>query len=166
MENNYSVDWNAADYFRSRLDSNILAIREKFVFCQVSGLEGLEDMLRMMQDSANFFAVSDVSDGFADMSPAAISRRVKTVFVAMRHQESNMEARALCMDTMRELWRQMMSALKRDKTRFENEGVYIDDRIQFSEIDSYFFSGCACAFFQVAFDIDLDLCYNEAEWTD
>jgi hypothetical protein len=34
----------------------------------------------------------------------------------------------------------------------------------FSEIDRYFFSGCACAYFQIAVDVYTDLRYNADEW--
>lgn len=42
--------------------------------------------------------------------------------------------------------------------------VYLDLRISFQEIDRYFLSGCACAFFQVATDVYTDLRYNQEEW--
>ncbi|MBQ0062995.1 MAG: hypothetical protein KBS94_03070 [Prevotella sp.] len=32
------------------------------------------------------------------------------------------------------------------------------------EIDRYFFSGCACAYFQIATDVYTDLRYNQEEW--
>ena len=34
------------------------------------------------------------------------------------------------------------------KTRVEEEHIYLDPRISFQEIDRYFLSGCACAFFK------------------
>ena len=50
------------------------------------------------------------------------------------------------------------------KTRVEEEHIYLDPRISFQEIDRYFLSGCACAFFQVATDVYTDLRYNQEEW--
>ena len=66
------------------------------------------------------------------------------------------------MDTMRELFRQFMSVLIQEKTRVEEEHIYLDPRISFQEIDKYFLSGCA--FFQIATDVYTDLRYNEEEW--
>ncbi len=65
---------------------------------------------------------------------------------------------------MRELFRQFMSVLIQEKTRAEEEQIYLDPRISFNEIDQYFFSGCACAYFQIATDIYTDLRYNPSEW--
>ena len=82
----------------------------------------------------------------------------------LRHALDDMEARQQCMDIMRELFRQFMSVLIQEKTRVEEEHIYLDPRISFQEIDRYFLSGCACAFFQVATDVYTDLRYNQEEW--
>mgnify|MGYP004444316391 FL=1 len=65
---------------------------------------------------------------------------------------------------MQELFRQFMSVLILQRTRLEQRCIYIDPRISFTEIDRYFFSGCACAYFQIAVDKFTDLRYNENEW--
>ncbi len=93
------------------------------------------------------------------------TRRVKTVFLAMRHAIDDMDARQECIDTMRELFRQFMSVLIQERTKLEQHCIYLDPRITFNEIDRYFFSGCACCYFQIAIDIFTDLRYNENEWT-
>jgi hypothetical protein len=68
------------------------------------------------------------------------------------------------MDTMREVFRQFMSRLILERTRLEQKAIYLDERIQFQEIDEYFFSGCACAYFQVAVDTFTDLRFRYNEW--
>ena len=80
----------------------------------------------------------------------------------MRHAIDDMAARQQCMDTMRELFRQFMSKLILEKTKQEQHNIYLDSRISFQEIDQYFFSGCACAFFQIATYTDLR--YDPTEW--
>lgn len=50
------------------------------------------------------------------------------------------------------------------KTKLEENNIFIDPRISFTEIDRYFFTGCACAFFQIAVDTYTDLSYNPEEW--
>ena len=45
-----------------------------------------------------------------------------------------------------------MTKLILERTRLQQNVIYIDERIQFQEIDEYFFSGCACAYFQIAVD--------------
>lgn len=74
----------------------------------------------------------------------------------MRHRAEDMEARATCMETMRELYRQFMSVLILEKTKLEQSTIYLDPRISFNEVDRYFF--------QIAVDKYTDLRYNADEW--
>lgn len=83
---------------------------------------------------------------------------------AMRHGLDNMEAREECMDIMRELFRQFISVLIQEKTKIAQKNIYLDPRISFQEIDCYFFTGCACAYFQIATDTYTNLCYDKGEW--
>ena len=144
-------NWDATSFFERLTDTNILARNKKFRFCKVSGLQG-------------FVCVSDTAEGYIELNNSPRTRRVKTVFFAMRHQLGNMAARLACFDTMRELFRQYMSVLILESTKLQERSLYLDPRIRFSEIPEYFASGCACASFQVAVDIYTDLRYNEAEW--
>lgn len=77
-----------------------------------------------------------------------------------------MDARNECMETMRELFRQLMSRLTLERVRIEQNCIYIDPRISFNEIDRFFFSGCACAYFQIAVDVYTDLRVDYSEWID
>ena len=84
----------------------------------------------------------------------------------MRHAIDDMEARNECMEIMRELFRQLMSVLTLERVKLEQNCIYLDPRISFNEIDRYFFSGCACAYFQVAVDVFTDLRFSEDDWND
>ena len=159
-----NINWDATSFFEKLASSNKLAKTEGFHFCRVSGLEGFEECIHSLQSTANFIAVSDIAQGYTELHTTPHTRRVKTVFFAMRHALDDMEARQECMDIMRELFRQFMSVLIQEKTRVEEENIYLDPRISFQEIDRYFLSGCACAFFQVATDVYTDLRYNQEEW--
>ncbi len=110
------------------------------------------------------FQCKDIAQGYTELNTTPHTRRVKTVFLAMRHALDDMQARQQCMDIMRELFRQFMSVLIQEKTRVEEQHIYLDPRISFQEIDRYFLSGCACSFFQVAKDVYTDLRYNQEEW--
>ena len=68
------------------------------------------------------------------------------------------------MDTMHELFRQFMTVLIMEKIRLQEQCIYIDERIQFNEIDQYFLSGCAAAYFQINVQKYIDLRYNPNEW--
>ena len=156
--------WDATAFFEYLTATNRLAKAEGFTFCQVSGLDGFEEALDNMQQSLAFVCVSDIANGYTELHNTPRTRRVKTVFMAMRHKIDDMKARNTCMDIMRELFRQYMSKLILEKTKLEQQCIYLDPRISFNEIDRYFFSGCACAFFQVAVDVYTDLRYNPTEW--
>lgn len=117
-----------------------------------------------MQQSLAFICVSDIANGYTELNNTPRTRRVKTIFMAMRHKIDDMRARNTCMDTMREVFRQFMSKLILEKTKLENHCIYLDPRISFNEIDRYFFSGCACAYFQIAVDVYTDLRLNPDEW--
>ena len=159
-----NINWDAEAFFERLASRNKLAKAEGFTFCRGSGLEGFEEALHGMQTASAFIAVSDISQGYMEMNTTPHTRRVKTVFLAMRHAIDDMVARQECMDIMRELFRQFMSVLIQEKTRVEEEHIYLDPRISFQEIDRYFLSGCACAFFQIATDVYSDLRYNGEEW--
>ena len=156
--------WDAAKFFEELTATNRLAQSEGFTFCRVSGLDGFEEAVNEAQTQTAFVCVSDIADGYTELNNTPRTRRVKTVFFAMRHAAEDMEARAGCMETMRELFRQFASQLILEKTRLEENCIYIDPRITFNEIDRYFFSGCACAYFQIAVDCYTDLRYNADEW--
>ena len=156
--------WNATNFFRDLTARNKFATAQGFSFCRVSGLEGFEEALQAMQSTTAFVCVSDMSQGYIALANTPRTRRVKTIFLAMRHAIDDMAARQLCMDTMRELFRQFMSKLILEKTKQEQHNIYLDSRISFQEIDQYFFSGCACAFFQIAVDTYTDLRYDPTEW--
>lgn len=163
---NTNFSWDCTQFFQSLVEKNKLAQKEKFTFCRVSGLDGFEEALENMQSSTAFVCVSDISQGYMELNNTPRTRRVKTIFLAMRHKVDDMTARQECMDIMRELFRQMMSVLILERTKLEQHCIYLDPRISFNEIDRYFFSGGACAYFQIATDTFTDLRLNQNEWVE
>ena len=161
-----NFNWNATSFFADLTARNKFAQQHRFRFCRVSGLDGFEEALSAMQQTTAFVCVSDISQGFTDINNTPHTRRVKTMFLAMRHAIDDMAARQRCMDTMRELFRQFMSVLILEQTKLQEHCIYLDPRVSFQEIDRYFFSGCACAYFQIGIDTYTDLQFNEAEWTE
>lgn len=156
--------WDAAAFFKSLCATNRLAQSEDFTFCRVSGLDGFEEAVNQMQSASAFVCVSDIADGYTELNNTPRTRRVKTVFFAMRHAAEDMAARSECMEIMRELFRQFMTRLILEKVKLEQNCIYLDPRISFNEIDRYFFSGAAGAYFQIAVDVFTDLRYNADEW--
>ena len=159
-----NINWDATAFFASLTEKNKFAQAHFFTFAKVSGLDGFAEALNQLQSATAIVAVSDISQGYIEMNNSPHTRRVKTVFLAMRHALGDMTARQACMDNMRELFRQFMSKLILEKTKQEQHNIYLDPRISFQEIDQYFFSGCACAYFQIAVDTYTDLRYDPTEW--
>lgn len=159
-----NFNWDSADFFKRLTETNKHARENGFEFVRVSSLEGFHEAIGKMYSATAYVAISDDSQGTMSLANSPHTRRVKTVFLAMRHGEDDMAARAECFECMRELFRQFMSMLILEKTRLEENCIFIDDRISFNEIDRYFFTGCACAYFQIAVDTYTNLAYNPDEW--
>ena len=103
--NRHNFNWDAVSFFEGLSANNKLAQAEGFTFCRVSGLEGFEEALHIMQNNTAFVCVSDIAQGFTELNNSPHTRHVKTVFLAMRHGLDDMVARQVCMDIMRELFR-------------------------------------------------------------
>ena len=157
-------NWDAAAFFERLTKSNLLAAEKGFRFDRVSSLEGYHTLISTSTTMEACVAVSDTSEGGTEMNNTPHTRRVKTVFLFMRHKADDMSARQKCLETMNELFRQFLSVLIQEKTRLSEDCIYIDPYIKFHEIDKYFYSGGACAFFQIAVDTFTDLSYNSDEW--
>lgn len=157
-------NWDAAAFFERLTKSNLLAAEKGFRFERVSSLEGYHTLISISTSMKACVAVSDTSEGGTEMNNTPHTRRVKTVFLFMRHKADDMSARQKCLETMNELFRQFLSVLIQEKTRLSEDCIYIDPYIKFHEIDKYFYSGGACAFFQIAVDTFTDLSYNPDEW--
>ena len=94
-----NINWDATAFFASLTETNKFAKAHDFVFAKVSGLDGFEEALQQLQSATAIIAVSDISQGYIEMNNSPHTRRVKTVFLAMRHAIDDMAARQLCMDT-------------------------------------------------------------------
>lgn len=159
-------DFDAVEFFRHLTESNKLAQKHGFQFSIVSGLEGFEDALQKSLDMTAMVAVDDTSQGDITIVNTPHKKYFKTVFLYMRHSalENWAEAREQCFSIMRELFRQFCSVIIRERTRLRLENVIINDNVSFNEIDKYFFTGGACAWFQLEIDKFVSLELNPEEW--
>lgn len=168
MNTGFSKDFDAAAFFRSLTGKNRLARSLGFRFAEVSDLEGFAECLESMQEYTPLVCVSDTSDGRMSFDNTPSTSRVKTVFMFMPHpvQDDWTGHRKRCFGIMREIFRQFMTVLIREKTRLRLDGIYLDREVSFQEIDRYFFSGGACAFYNIAVDKNIDLQLRIDEWTE
>lgn len=145
--------------------NNRLARHGGFKFCRVSGLSGFEEALGKMQEAKAFFCVSEEGEGVISLDNTPHTSDVKLVFLAMRYPIDDEEARRSRFLTMHEIFHQICSRLLDERIRLANNKMYLDPRITFHEIDRYFFSGCACAWFQVKTTNYQDMIYDRDDWT-
>lgn len=162
--NTMNFDWNATAFFQQLTQENKLCRTKDYNFSRCSGLDGFEEFLATMQRVTRAVLVSDISPGVTDLNNAPRTRRVKTVFLICRHRINDMTARNAAMAELREIFRQFMSRFLLEKNRIEQGILYFDPRVQFTEISSFFASGCACAYFQIAVNTMTDLQYRADEW--
>lgn len=130
--------WDAASFFEELTATNRLARQEGFTFCRVSGLDGFEEAVNEAQTQTAFVCISDIADGYTELNNTPRTRRVKTVFFAMRHAAEDMAARAECMEIMRELFRQFMSRLLPEKVRLEQNCIYLDPEYRSTRLTAIF----------------------------
>lgn len=161
---NTEVNWDAAEFFRTLTESNVLAQQKEFKFCRCLGMQGLQDLIEKSQSSTAFVCVNDISEGYVELNNSPKTRRIKTVVLAMRYPINNLAQRDVCMQTLREVFRQFMSKLILEETHLQERHLYLDHRIRFVELPEYFATGCACAKFDIAVDLFTDLRFNESEW--
>ena len=159
-----NINWDAASFFERLTITNKFAKANGFRFDRVSSLEGFLGLISTALTTKACVAVSDTSSGKIDLNNSPHTSRIKTVFLFMRHKVDDIKARQTCLDKMEELFRQFMSVLILERTRLAENSIYLNDRITFNEIDKYFYTGGACAFFQIAVDTFTNLVYDPDEW--
>lgn len=157
-------NWDAASFFKRLTESNKFARENGYRFHPVSGLDGFHGAISNALQTKAMVCVSDTSEGGLSLDNTPHTSRVKTVYLFFRHKAADETARNKAMANMRELFRQFMSVLIQEKIRIEEEGVYLDQRIGFKEIDRYFYTNGACAYFQMRVDTYTNLEYNPDEW--
>lgn len=124
-------NWDAAAFFERLTNTNKLAKDLGFMFDGVSSLEGFLSLISSALSSKAYVAVSDTSSGGIDLNNTPHTRRVKTVFLFMRHKADDLKARQACLDKMEELFRQFMSVLILEK-HASGKGVSISMTVSLS----------------------------------
>ena len=165
----FTGTWSAVSFFSRLTAKNKLARQHNFTIAEVSGLQGFLDAISQAQTCPNVIAIDDTSDGYSDIANSPHSRMIKTIYTAMRHTPGDPKARRECLAIMHENSmvpnkQAYINVIIREKTRLEEDMIYLDSRISFSEMDKYFCTGQACAFFQLTIDTDTNLVYNPDEW--
>lgn len=158
--------FDIAALIRHLTSINRLAREHGFCYMDVSDLEGFSEALETMQDPRPLVCVSDTAAGGISLDNTPSTRTIRTVFMFYPHpiayDYEHHRQRALAV--MRELFRQLMTVIIRQSTKLAMMGLYLDRTVSFEEIDRYFFSGGACAYYNIAIDRSTDLQLREEEW--
>ena len=156
--------FDSVKFFEDCTAHSILARKHNFQFARISGLDSFEEALQSMTTAPALVCASDCSEGVLELVTVPAERRVHTVMLAMRHANHDMHARQQCMNILRELFKQFISRIIREKDQIEKDCQFIDDRITFNEVDRYFFPGCACAYFNITVTTYVDIIFDDSQW--
>ncbi|MDE7159375.1 MAG: hypothetical protein K2O24_00820 [Muribaculaceae bacterium] len=157
-------DFNFENYARGLWERNVMAADLGFGFAVVSGASGLLDCLEEYLDMTALVAVSDESDASGNISAAPSLVRTKTIFFCMRHVQNDLECRAACMRSIRELQRQFLSRMLHDRNALACAGVTLIPQVDIHESDKYFFNGCAMSYMDIGYSLKSSMRYDPRQW--
>jgi hypothetical protein len=155
--------FNPVSYIET-LHGQLKATRTAYLFCRVSGVSDLEEVLDNSKRYAKFLAVDDSQDGYTFRGAAGgfFERRQYTVFILNRLKYGDMDARAYALEEARGIFRSLMSRFIADKLSID----CIDfDRTAFYEVPPAFAQGTAGIYFIFTVQNPVDLRYDSTDWT-
>lgn len=154
-------------YFSTLAAKNKLAVLNKFYFCKVSGISGLEDAIANMQKEDAFFACDNITDGvIISKNGAYYTRYVFTVFLMKKFNHGDMDSFNSSMDVCRELRTQIYKRILHDYQSYQ-ELTYMDfSSVLFRELDRATLAGCTGTYFMFNVDFPTDFQYQSNEWND
>lgn len=156
--------WNALQYFTALAQANRLASSTGFKVTEVSGPAGLVSILADVMQSPDIIAVDDTTEGFSSIEASPYQEKTKTVFFCSKHEALDLSARASCLDLHREIFRQFLSMIIRQRTRLLQSYITLNPRIALQEIDRHFAPGYACSTFTMHVRLPMDLRLRHEEW--
>lgn len=166
MENN---SFDAIAYFYAMTERNKLAKEKGFVPVTISNTDNLEGLMEEYRDNDRFVAITDTNSGnlaSADGAYGFTKRRAYTVFILSAYEYGNMQARQQELELCRELFRQFVSRILRDKYLYDEKQMYFDTHtIPNQELGRYYLSGMAGLHFTLYVHEPVDLQYEEDQWS-
>jgi hypothetical protein len=158
--------FDAYNYFEQICSTNKLTSAGKYKFCKVSGMSYMEEVIQKFKTEKAYFCVDDTEDGnIIQQGGGYVERRQYVVFLIKKFAFGKMDEQHTALDECRQIYRQIVKKLIRDRRFLENEMTYLKvDRIPFYEIPGYFISGCTGLYFMITIDIPTELCYDDNDW--
>lgn len=160
------VFFDARNYFECLCSENKLAMEEEFHFATCPGIENLEGVINDMRKVANFFVFDDTTEGqnFRGNGGGYYRKRIFTVSLLRRYRINDMDDREKQLSVCRELYKQIVARLIKDKRECEDLSYLNTGSIFYREYNKYMFSGCTGLCFMVECAEPEHLCYNADEW--
>lgn len=166
MENS---SFDAIAYFYAMTERNKLAQEKGFVPVTISNTDNLEGLMEEYRDNDRFVAVTDTNSGNLSSPDGAYGfskRRAYTVFILSAYEYGNMQSRQEELELCRELFRQFVSRILRDKYLYDEKQMYFDTHaIPNQELGRYYLSGVAGLHFTLYVQEPVDLQYEENQWS-
>ena len=166
MENS---SFDAIAYFYALTERNKLAKEKGFVPVTISNTDNLEGLMEEYRDNDRFVAVTDTNSGNLSSPDGAYGfskRRAYTVFILSAYEYGNMQSRQEELELCRELFRQFVSRILRDKYLYDEKQMYFDTHaIPNQELGRYYLSGVAGLHFTLYVQEPVDLQYEENQWS-
>lgn len=166
MENS---SFDAIAYFYALTERNKLAQEKGFVPVTISNTDNLEGLMEEYRDNDRFVAVTDTNSGNLSSPDGAYGfskRRAYTVFILSAYEYGNMQSRQEELELCRELFRQFVSRILRDKYLYDEKQMYFDTHaIPNQELGRYYLSGVAGLHFTLYVQEPVDLQYEEDQWS-
>ena len=166
MENS---SFDAIAYFYALTERNKLAQEKGFVPVTISNTDNLEGLMEEYRDNDRFVAVTDTNSGNLSSPDGAYGfskRRAFTVFILSAYEYGNMQSRQEELELCRELFRQFVSRILRDKYLYDEKQMYFDTHaIPNQELGRYYLSGVAGLHFTLYVQEPVDLQYEEDQWS-
>lgn len=166
MENS---SFDAIAYFYTLTERNKLAQEKGFVPVTISNTDNLEGLMEEYRDNDRFVAVTDTNSGNLSSPDGAYGfskRRAYTVFILSAYEYGNMQSRQEELELCRELFRQFVSRILRDKYLYDEKQMYFDTHaIPNQELGRYYLSGVAGLHFTLYVQEPVDLQYEENQWS-
>jgi hypothetical protein len=127
------MSFDAHSYFEEICRKNKLTAAGEYKFCRVSGISYMEDMIQNFKSAKAYFCIDDTEDGNLIQSGGGyMERRQYTVFLLKKYPFNKMEAQHAALNECRQIYRQIVKKLIRDRRLLENEMTYLKlDRIPF-----------------------------------
>ena len=157
--------WNAVSYFESI--TGLLKATEKYIFCRVTGINHLEEVLSNQTRTKAFVAVDDTDDGATVRRGAGyFNRRAVVVYLLQQFDIKSQTDRETKLNEIRAIYTSLLSKLLVD-SKFNESLSFLDtSRIPYHEVPGMFSGGTCGIYFIITLDEPINLEYNADEWNE